>query len=65
MNEKILKRFICPHFYWHEVSPFELGSFHRGVMECEACGKRKLFESLKDYEVIVERRTDEHTDKRD
>lgn len=49
---KMLKRIACPHFYWHEVSAFEMGSLHRGIIECDACGKRKFIEQLKDIEVL-------------
>ena len=48
------KRLHCPHFYWHRESPLMMGSFSRGVIVCNNCGKKKLIEQLKDSEVIVE-----------
>ena len=61
MNKKLAdeigKAFIrlhCPHFYWHNESPLMMGSFSRGIIVCNNCGKRKLVEQLKDDEVLVE-----------
>ena len=61
MNNKIAdeigKAFIrlhCSHWYWHRESPLEMGSFSRGVIVCNNCGKRKFIEQLKDSEVLVE-----------
>ena len=51
---KIIKRLFCPHWYWHNASSLEMGSFSRGVIVCNDCGKKKLIEQLKDYEVLVE-----------
>lgn len=51
---KAFKRLHCSHWYWHRESPFETGSFSRGVIVCNNCGKRKLIEQLKDSEVLEE-----------
>ena len=48
---KIFKRLFCPHFYWHNASPFEVG-IGRGLIICDNCGKVKLIESKKDCEVL-------------
>ena len=57
LSEKIGKAYIrlhCPHWYWHNESALEAGSFSRGVIVCNNCGKKKLIEQLKDSEVLVE-----------
>ena len=54
---KAYKRLHCPHWYWHNASPLEtlkMGSFCRGVIVCNNCGKTKLIEELKDHEIVVE-----------
>ena len=51
---KAVARLFCSHWYWHRESPFEVGSFCRGVIVCNNCGKRKFIEHLKDSEVLVE-----------
>ena len=56
LADKIGKVFIklcCPHFYWHKESPLEFGSYSRGVIVCNNCGKKKLIEELRDYEILV------------
>jgi hypothetical protein len=52
--EKAFIRLHCPHWYWHKESPFEMGSFSRGMIVCNNCGKRKFIEQLKGMEVLVE-----------
>lgn len=57
LADEIWKAFIrlhCSHWYWHRESPLEFGSFSRGVIVCNNCGKKKLIEQLKDSEVLVE-----------
>ena len=57
LADEIRKAFIrlhCPHFYWHNESPLMMGSFSRGIIVCNNCGRRKLIEQLKDDEVLVE-----------
>ena len=51
---KAFKRLHCPHWYWHYSSPLDKGSFSRGVIVCNNCGKTKLINWLKDDEVLVE-----------
>lgn len=53
LHEQILGRLVCPHWYWRNASSLEMGSFCRGVIVCCACGKTKLIEELKSYEIIV------------
>lgn len=48
------RRLYCSHWYWHRESPLETGSFSRGIIICNNCGKRKFIEQLKDSEVLVE-----------
>lgn len=50
----IFIRLYCPHCYWHIESPLKFGSFSRGVIVCNNCGKKKLLEQLTDSEVLVE-----------
>ena len=50
--ETAIRRLFCPHWYWHEESPLNMGSFCRGVIVCNNCGKRKFVEQLKDREVL-------------
>lgn len=50
---KAFLRLHCSHFYWRNASPLEMGSFCRGVIVCKCCGKKKLIEELKDYEVLT------------
>ena len=47
-------RFNCSHWYWHRENILEFGSYSRGVIVCNNCGKKKLIEQLKDSEVLVE-----------
>ena len=47
-------RLHCSHWYWHRENPLEFGSYSRGVIVCNNCGKRKLIEELKDSEVLVD-----------
>lgn len=57
LADEIGKAFIrlhCSHWYWHRESPIEFGSFARGVIVCNNCGKKKLIEELKEHEVLVE-----------
>ena len=49
-------RLYCSHWYWYRESPLNVGSFSRGVIVCNNCGKKKLIEELKDSEVLVEPR---------
>lgn len=51
---KAFARLHCSHWYWHRESPLEMGSFSRGVIVCNNCGKRKFIEQLKDSEILVE-----------
>ena len=51
---KAFVRLHCSHWYWHRESPFETGSFSRGVIVCNNCGKRKFIEHKKDMEIVVE-----------
>ena len=51
---KAFAKLHCQHWYWHRESPLEFGSFSRGVIVCNNCGKKKLIEQLKDSEVVVE-----------
>ena len=51
---KAFVRLHCPHWYWHRESSLEFGSYSRGVIVCNNCGKKKLIEQLKDSEVLVE-----------
>jgi len=50
----MLKRLFCSHWYWHRESSLKMGSFSRGIIVCNNCGKKKLIEELKDCEVLVE-----------
>ena len=57
LSDEIGKAFIrlhCSHWYWHRESPFATGSFSRGIIVCNNCGKRKFIEQLNDIEVLVE-----------
>jgi hypothetical protein len=49
-----IRRLYCSHWYWHRESPLAMGSFSRGIIVCNNCGKRKFIEQLKDSEVLVE-----------
>lgn len=49
-----MKKKLCSHWYWHRESALNMGSFSRGVIVCNNCGKKKLIEQLKDDEVLVE-----------
>lgn len=51
---KAFVRLHCPHWYWHRESPLEFGSYSRGVIVCNNCGKKKLIEQLKECEVLVD-----------
>lgn len=51
---KAFVRLHCSHCYWHRESPLETGSFSRGIIVCNNCGKKKLIEQLKDSEILVE-----------
>lgn len=51
---KAFVRLHCSHWYWHRAIEFEKGSFNRGIIVCDNCGKRKPIEQLKDSEVLVE-----------
>ena len=52
--EKTFRILHCSHWYWHKDNPLETGSFSRGVIVCNNCGKKKLIEQLKDHEILVE-----------
>lgn len=57
LSDEIGKAFIrlhCSHWYWHRENPLEFGSFSRGVIVCNNCGKKKLIEELKEHEVLVD-----------
>ena len=57
LADEIGKAFIrlhCSHLYWHRESPLEFGSYSRGVIVCNNCGKKKLIEQLKECEVLVD-----------
>ena len=49
---RIVKRISCPHFIWHRVSSFEVGSFRRVIIECNLCGKRKIIDQLREFEIL-------------
>ena len=49
---RIIKRISCPHFMWHRVSSFEVGSFRRVIIECNLCGKRKTIDQLREFEIL-------------
>ena len=51
---KAYLRLHCPHLYWRRLSSLEVGSFCRVMVECKACGKRKIDLELKEDEVLVE-----------
>lgn len=50
--QRIIKRISCPHFMWHRVSSFEVGSFSRVIIECNLCGKRKSIDQLRGFEIL-------------
>ena len=52
-KNSIIKKILCPHFYWEIANPFLYGSFARGIIVCKGCGKIKFIEQLKDYETIL------------
>ena len=57
LADEIGKAFIrlhCSHWYWHRESPLEFGSYSRGVIVCNNCGKKKPIEQLKECEVLVD-----------
>ena len=57
LSDKIGKAFIrlnCSHWYWHRESSLVMGSFSRGIIVCNNCGKRKLIEQLNDSEILLE-----------
>lgn len=52
VRRRIIKRISCPHFMWHRVSSFEAGSFGRVIIECDFCGKRKIIDQLREFEIL-------------
>ena len=51
---KAYMRLHCHHWYWRNASSLEMGSYSRGVIVCKCCGKKKLIEELKEWEILYE-----------
>lgn len=52
--KSLIVRVTCTHDYYIPTSQLEYGSFSRGLYVCQRCGKLKLTEELKSWDIVMD-----------
>ena len=51
-KNSIINKILCSHLNWKKANPLLYGSFSRVLIVCKKCGKIKLIDDLKNFEVL-------------